>query len=261
MNAKSARISHDANLVARERLLSARGEPLFLANWDRVLFIHFEVDTTSLQQETPFELDLFNGRAYVTLVAFTMRRMRVCFGGRLGAWLCRPFATQHFLNVRTYVRHHNEPGILFLAEWLSNSLCVWLGPRTYGLPYRSARIAYNHRHEAGRLDGVIAVPGIDERFEYEGLIETNGVFASCSNGSLDEFLLERYTAFTFRKGTPRRFRIWHRPWLQTTANVAIKDSSVLVRTWSWFQRAQMIGANYSPGAENVWMGWPRRIRF
>jgi hypothetical protein len=44
---------------ARVRLLSSRGEPLFLADWLRVLMMHFEVDPRALQRDVPFPLDLW----------------------------------------------------------------------------------------------------------------------------------------------------------------------------------------------------------
>jgi hypothetical protein len=94
--------------IAQARLLSVRGEPLFLADWLRVVFIHFEVDPDALQRDVPFALDLQQGRAYVSLVAFTMRDMHPRLGGKLGALLFKPIATHNFLNVRTYVKHQGE---------------------------------------------------------------------------------------------------------------------------------------------------------
>src|SRR5690242_15200228 len=91
--------------AARRRLLSSRGEPLFLADWLRPVFIHYEVPARLLQRDVRFELDLHEGKAYVSLVAFTMRRMRPFYGGALTAWLLKPIANNDFLNVRTYVRH------------------------------------------------------------------------------------------------------------------------------------------------------------
>src|SRR3954462_15313763 len=79
--------------AARARLLSVPGEPLFIADWNRVLMIHYEVDPVRLQTEVPFELDLSEGRAFVTLVAFTLRDLRLRFGGWLSSWLTKPIAT------------------------------------------------------------------------------------------------------------------------------------------------------------------------
>src|SRR5689334_13354547 len=122
--------------TGRERMLSRWGEPLFLADWVDVLMVHLEVDPDALQRATPFPLDLFDGRAFVSLVFFTLRRMRPRRGGRIGEWLLRPLATHEFLNVRTYVECDGEPGIYFLAEWLPNAFSVRIGPPVFGLPYR-----------------------------------------------------------------------------------------------------------------------------
>jgi uncharacterized protein YqjF (DUF2071 family) len=84
-------------------------------------------------------------------------------------------------------------------------------------------------------------------------------FAPCAAGSLDEFLLERYTAFTAH-GTRRQFfRIWHSPWAQQGIQIAVSDGSLLDRAMPWFAAARLAGANYSPGAREVWMGWPHRL--
>jgi len=92
----NARAAGELSAAARERLLSSRFEPLFLAAWERVLLIHLEVDPDALQRSVPFELDLHHGRAFVSLVAFTMRGMRPRFGGRCAAALLRPVATHNF---------------------------------------------------------------------------------------------------------------------------------------------------------------------
>lgn len=78
-------------------------------------------------------------------------------------------------------------------------------------------------------------------------------------GSLDEFLLERYTAFTCCKSKRRFFRIWHEPWEQREIKISISNNSLLAETFPWFARAEFVGANYSPGAKGVWMGWPHAV--
>ena len=108
-----------------------------------------------MQRQIPFQLDLYEGRAFVSIVAFTLLRMRPRVGGRLGEWLFKPIASHDFLNVRTYVRHAGEPGIFFLAEWLSNPLSVRLGPRTFGLPYRFGHLSYAHNHADGEILGTV----------------------------------------------------------------------------------------------------------
>jgi uncharacterized protein YqjF (DUF2071 family) len=247
--------TRDLSLAGKKRLLSKIGEPLFLAAWDRAVFINYEADARLLQSQVPFELDLRDGRAFVSIVAFTLSRMRPRLGGRLGEWLLKPIATHEFLNVRTYVRHAGEPGIFFLAEWLSNPLSVRLGPHSFGLPYRFGRLAYEHATDGSELRGTVTAR--EGTLEYNGTID-HDAFAPSEAGSLNEFMLERYTAFTQHRTRRRFFRIWHEPWQQAPTEIEVPSHSLLASTGTWWESAEFIGATYSPGAE-VWMGRPHRI--
>lgn len=237
-------------------MLAVRGEPMFYARWDRAVFIHYATDPVLLQPDVPFELDLRDGKAFVSIVAFTLERMRPRLGGRLGEWIFKPIATHEFLNVRTYVRHRGEPGIYFLAEWLSNPLSVRLGPRSFGLPYRFGRLAYDHALEGNALRG--RVEARTGELVYAGTVCAEE-FEPCATGSLTEFLLDRYTAFTEHGQRSRFFRVWHSPWPQAPANIEVTDDTLIATTGLWWDSADLVGANYSPGAD-VWMGRPHRIQ-
>lgn len=241
--------------TAKCRMLSKRSEPLFLATWDRAVFLHYEAEPDRLQRQVPFELDLHDGRAFVSLVAFTLRRMRPRVGGRLSEWIFKPIASHGFLNVRTYVRHRGEPGIYFLAEWLSNPLSVRLGPRTFGLPYRFGDLDYQHPSSAGKLSGIVVADA--GCLSYQASVP-QASFRPCDSDSLTEFLLERYTAFTQHGERRRLFRVWHEPWTQVPIEITISADDLLVSTGDWWRTARFLGANYSPGV-NVWMGRPHRI--
>ena len=241
--------------AGQRRLLAKAGEPLFLATWDRAVFIHYEADPALLQRQVPFELDLWDERAFVSMVAFTLLRMRPRIGGRIGEWLFKPIASHGFLNLRTYVRYHGEPGIFFLTEWLSNWLSVPLGPITFGLPYRFGQLDYRHGDRGNDVCG--AVTAREGRLAYDATIPTT-TFEPCDAGSRDEFLLERYTAFTLQGSRRRLFRVWHEPWRQTPIDIEVTANELIASTGAWWESAEYAGANYSPGVE-VWMGRPHRI--
>jgi uncharacterized protein YqjF (DUF2071 family) len=242
--------------LARRRMLLPRGEPLLFSDWMRVLMMHFEVDAGALQRHVPYELDLNEGRAFVTLVAFTMENMRPCVGGELSSWLLKPIATHDFLNVRTYVRHKGESGIHFLPEWLSNWLAVQLGPRTFGLPYRHGRTSYQHDWHNGRYRGSVQDVGTKALFQYHAQSGLALPLRSCEENSLEEWLMERYTAFNSAGGRKLFFRVWHAPWPQTPVTVTIENLALLQESWPFFESAQLVGGNFSPGLKDVWMGRP-----
>ena len=224
---------------------------LFLADWVNVLFAHFEADPEQLAREVPLELDLYNGKAYVSLVAFTQKRLRPKFGGRLGEWLSSPLAQHEFLNVRTYVRLGSERGIYFMVEWVPSSLAKFIGPLTYGLPYRLGRM--NYKLGDGEMRGLVEADG---RLEFQASM--GEATARCQADSLEEFLLERYTAFTSRNGVLRRFRIRHEPWPKAPAECRITHDSLL-SSRGWMVSTQPVVSHYSPGVRDVQIGGPQRI--
>jgi uncharacterized protein YqjF (DUF2071 family) len=227
--------------------------PLFLADWCDVFFMHFEVPAAQLQPRVPFPLDLFHGRANVSLVAFTQRRLRLAFGGRLASALLAPIAEHEFLNLRTYVRAAETPGIYFLSEWIPNRLAELIGPRVYGLPYRHASLRYDncahrcsgrvrHRHDVLQY---CATPSRQRR--------------QATAGELDHFLLERYAAFTHHDGIARRFNVEHAPWTYASAAVNAFVADLLHSALAWPAAPHLVGAQFSTGVQNVKIGRPQII--
>src|SRR5690348_14618988 len=95
-----------------DRRPAATFRPWFRADWRDVLFVHYAIDPALLQPHVPFELDRFDGQAWVSLVAFTQAGLRPAIGGIVGVTVMRPVATHEFLNLRTYVRVDGRPAIL-----------------------------------------------------------------------------------------------------------------------------------------------------
>ena len=236
--------------------------PLFTADWHGALFAHFAIEPELLQPSIPFELDTRDGRAYISLVAFTQSNLCPSVGGPLAAWLITPLAPHEFLNLRTYVRVGGLRGIYFIAEWIPNRLAVLLGPRTYGLPYRLGRLRYEVDTTRRRLSGQVRTGG-NKAFTYESDFPAEAAeaaeFASASAGSLDHFLLERYVAFTRRHGVSRRFLVDHAPWPQQRVDLNLIDRSILDFGGAWSRHARFVGAHFSTGVTDVTISAPRTL--
>lgn len=243
---------------AKARLVLAKRDPVMMCDWERVLFIHFEVDPAMLQREIPFPLDLFHGRAFLTAVAIHVRRLRTWRCAQTGEFLLKPLAIGELLNVRTYVRWRDEPGIFLMTQWLGSKINLALGPRTYGLPYRLGNLRYHHDHESGNLNGRVVDESSLRRLEYHA--RTTPEFWLPEAGSLEEFLLEQYTAYTARGNTQRYYHIWHEAWPIAPASVEFSDMGLLTAKWPFLKNATPVAAQYSPGVPNVWLGRPYRIQ-
>jgi hypothetical protein len=228
------------------------GAAVFIADWNDALFIHFRLDPELLAPAIPFELDLWEGSAYVSLVAFTQSHLRLTIGGKLGEWFSRPLGTHEFLNLRAYVRVNDQPGIYFIAEWIPNLLATLIGPRLYGLPYRLGALNYHHENPRN-LHGQITAS--DRKFSYRASVDSNE-FREVAPQTREHFLLERYVAFTYRDGVSRRFCVAHEPWRQTKAQISLDDDELIE---PWLSDAQIVAANFSRGVKVVRIGRPQRI--
>lgn len=244
--------------IARARFLASERRPLFLCEWPRVLFINYEVEPAILQPQVPFELELFDGKAIVSLAAFTMRRFRPNRGGLLGAWTFLPAARNSFLNVRAYVRHHDEPGVYFMTQWLSHPFCLLGRLPMLRLPWHLGRMRYDFRHESGRLSGHLS--GARGRsLAIAATLPLNPQFTPADPNSVAEFAMERYAAFALCGGQEVVFRVWHKPWPQCAVEVEVQDAGLLAQSGDWYGQARFAGASYTIGCNEVWMGRVRAI--
>ena len=133
------------------------GRPVMYQRWRRLLFLHWEVPADSIRRLLPdgLEVDLFEGRAFVGLVPFTMQGVRPA---RLPA--VRGLSDFHETNVRTYVHHRgHQPGVWFFSLDAANAVGVALGRRWFGLPYFLARMSL----EAEEADGALRLSYASDR--------------------------------------------------------------------------------------------------
>lgn len=232
-----------------------------IADWRDFVFLHFAVPPEDLAPYVPYPLDLHEGRAFVSLVSFRFERVRPArwLPPALGLWLMRPVSDHLFLNVRTYVRGPAGPGIHFIAEWIDNPLSLRLGPLTYGLPYRLARM---ERHELPGT-GLTRIGVHDPRSN----LGTHLVVPSagdapprrCEAGTIDAFLLERYVAYTHHRGTGRWLEVHHAPWRAAPFRLARFDTALFDEEYPWFRRATCSGGHIAAGFHDVGMSFPRRV--
>lgn len=111
--------------------------------WRDAVFLHWPVEPALLRPHVPagIQLDLFDGMAWVSLVAFTMTRVRP-----RGLPPFRPVSHFHEVNVRTYTRLNDRPGVYFLRiEAASQPACL-IARTVSGLPYRHAHMQRGPGH-------------------------------------------------------------------------------------------------------------------
>jgi len=210
--------------------------------WSDLLFVHWEVSYDALRSLVPSELsiDLFDGRAYVTVIPFRVTENRPA--GWPGALGTRFLET----NVRTYVRAEDgEQGIFFLSLEASSVLAVVAARSLYGLPYYPAVISmekqgryvkYMCRRRIGRPAMLHANYVVDEPL------------MPALPGSLTQFLVERYCLYVKRGATMYRVRVRHGPYPLCAVRLQQIEETLLASS-KVPRPADAASCHFSPGVD------------
>lgn len=177
--------------------------------WHDLLFAHWPMPAGVMRVALPpgIELDLFAGEAWLGIVPFRMSGVRLRHTPPL-PWL----SAFPELNLRTYVRVGDKPGVYFCCLEAGNRLAVEIARRWFHLPYYRAdmscvRDGEDIRYASVRTDRRGAPAEIALRYGPRG-----AAFAS-RPGTLEHWLTERYCLYTIdARGRPMRGDIHHRPW-------------------------------------------------
>jgi uncharacterized protein YqjF (DUF2071 family) len=189
--------------------------------WNDLLFAHWPVKPRSLSRWVPkqFDLDLFGDMAWIGVVPFRMTNVSVRGVPPL-PWISE-FAE---LNVRTYVRVGDKPGVFFFSLDAERLPAV-LGARTLlNLPYHLAEMTVTD------VDGVIEYTSRrtgTPPATFEASYEPDGPAGVALPGELSYFLTERYCLYALNAaGTPYRLEIHHRPWVLQPARAQIRRNTM-----------------------------------
>lgn len=126
------------NTVAHRPWPIAQKPWSYYQEWNRAIFLHWEVNYDELRKLVPSELeiDLIDGKPWVSLVAFTMENIRPKF---LPAF--PPISNFDEINVRTYVKVDGKAGVHFLSIEAGNKLSCMVAKTMSELPYRFSKMS------------------------------------------------------------------------------------------------------------------------
>lgn len=172
----------------------------YYQEWNRVLFLHWKVDQAALSELIPqgLCLDLYNGEPWVSLVAFTMEKIRPR-GLPALSWI----SNFDEINLRTYVIRDGKPGVYFLNIEAGKSLSSRIARYLSGLPYTYSRIRRN-KNTGYQAD--FKARGFRFRADYQVGEQIQ------EKSPLDHFLTERYCLYNQSQNQLYRYEIQHLPW-------------------------------------------------
>lgn len=193
--------------------------------WHDLLFAHWPVEMRLLRARIPgpVEIDLFDGRPWISVVPFRMTNV-TARGVPAMPWLSR-FAE---LNVRTYVTVRGKPGVWFFSLDAANSLAVAVARAFFHLPYFTASMTVDRRGESIRYASRRTMPGAPPA-ELVTAYAPSGPAFTPAPGTIEYFLTERYCLYTVdRRGRLVRLDIHHSPWALQPADADIEINTMAV---------------------------------
>jgi uncharacterized protein YqjF (DUF2071 family) len=198
--------------------------PALLAmSWRDALFLHWPLDASALRPSIPpaLSIDLYEGMAWIGIVAFRIEDVRP-----RGLPAACGVATFGEINVRTYVRG-SRPGVWFFSLDADHGAAVTFARATIGLPYHRAHV--DVRAERDRR----AVYFCERREEHAPAAHFTAAarFAPeerhAAPGTLEHFLIERYSLYAARGKRILRGDVVHTPWPLHTASALIGANTLL----------------------------------
>lgn len=201
------------------------------AEWRNIVMLNYAIAPELLAPHVPrgTELDLFEGQALVSIVAFHFTRTRV-----LGVPVP---GHQNFpeVNLRFYVRRtvggEVRRGAVFIGELVPKRAVAWVARTFYQEPYSVGKIASNVSREQ------IEYFWRFER-EYSWLfVNPMSSFEVAQTGSIEQFITEHYWGYTRQKdGGTKEYAVQHPAWRVQGVNCV--RSQIDVET--------MYGAQFGP---------------
>jgi uncharacterized protein len=170
--------------------------------WSNVIFIHQEVDASSLNKliPSPLELDLYNGKAYISFVGFLMKDIKP-----LSLTAIPYYDSMKEFNLRTYVKYKNQSAVYFFSLDATKSLLIEIARKFFKLNYLKASIIYDLKEkiECIRSDKRDHLVKFSADFEIKNNIERD---------DLSDWLTERYSYLESEKQIVFQGKLEHPPW-------------------------------------------------
>ena len=213
----------------------ATAKSFLTAEWRDLVMVNYEVDPTLLRPYVPrgTSLDLWQGRAYVSLVAFKFLDTRV-----LG-WRIPGHRNFEEVNLRFYVvrEHGNElrRGVVFIKELVPRPAIAWVARVLYNENY----VACPMRHEGQAQENVSSSVSYGwqmQRQWHSVSVQTDGKCEVPGEFSEASFITEHYWGYVRqRNGATVEYRVEHPPWQVDTlaeCRVEMNAGQVYGDPWS-----------------------------
>lgn len=185
--------------------------PFLTARWHNLFMANYEVPPTALEGFVPAgtELDLFQGKALVSLVAFQFLQTRVK-GVKIPWHVNFPE-----INLRFYLKRMHEGelrrGVAFIREIVPRHAITLVANLLFNENYVTRKMTERVRVADEQLKAVYTFV---EKGRTQTISAVSGIYPqNLKTGSLEEFITEHYYGYTGGKGQRTiEYRVEHPSW-------------------------------------------------
>lgn len=176
-----------------------KGDWIYYQEWNNAVFLHWEIPFQTLRQlvPKPLELDNFEGKYYVSVVVFTMQKIRPKYLPSVSF-----LSDFEEINVRTYVQKDGKKGVYFLNIEAEKWLSAFVAKSLSGLPYEKSEIQ--------RTENQCISTNKNKSFHLNINFEIGETLQQKTD--LDLWLTERYCLFLDLGKKLYRYDIHHEEW-------------------------------------------------
>lgn len=215
----------------------------FYQEWNNAIFLHWQVELTELEKFVPkeLEIDLFEGKPWISIVAFTMEKIRP-----KNLPYFSPISDFHEINIRTYVKSNNKTGVYFLSIEGGKFLSCKIAKGIAELPYRYSKIKRRKNQYQSE----------NREFNDKLNIEYSIGKKLQEKTKLDKWLTERYALFHDTKKSINEFEIHHLEW--PINELTLKKTDLNYRRFSNLIKTEPDKIQYSEGVKVI--AWKKKKR-
>jgi len=181
------------------------------ANWEHIIMANYEIDPKILFPFLPkgVELDLFNGKCYISLVGFMFKNTKLFT-------IPIPFlGTFEEINLRFYVvrkeQNQIKRGVVFINETIPYKMVAWMANKLYKEHYTV--VPTKHK---------IRTTTTNQKIKFQWLLNKkwNSIFVESElksfimkNDSLEKFIYEHYYGYTkIDENKTEEYQLQHPSW-------------------------------------------------
>lgn len=214
----------------------------YYQEWNKVVFLHWKISADILEKYIPkdLEIDLYNDKAWVSLVCFDMENIRP---KSLPPFA--PVSNFHEINLRTYVKKNDKQGVYFLNIEGSKSISCQIAKILSQLPYKHSTMHRSNGHFQSKSKQN------NDNFD----LSYSKSHSLKMKTPLDLWLTERYCLYQDYKKSMNTYDIHHIEW--PINEIKVKSLFFNYSKFNELIQGQPNLMHYSPGVQVL--AWSKKI--